>query len=151
MFFTFFKLYNWHQIAQNITYDMTTSSITNSFCDFYFISLYFFLFLFFFFFFFSSFKKCYLKAKLIFNLECYVSNDLRVLHTAHKMKFSIKEFFSKCGLFTFTEEILSEKLSFLPVNPVFHFYTHWKRIIKSNKSKSFHIAGSLSDSKEKVA
>ena len=38
--------------------------------------------------------------------------------TAQKMKFSIKDFFSKCDLFpadlvTFTEEILNEKLRFL--------------------------------------
>ena len=29
---------------------------------------------------------------------------------AEKMKFSIKDFFSKCDLVTFTEEILYEKL-----------------------------------------
>ena len=34
---------------------------------------------------------------------------------AEKMKFSIKDFFSKCDLVTFTEEILNEKLHFRPM------------------------------------
>ena len=42
------------------------------------------------------------------------------MHTAQKMKFSVKDFFSKCDqiripedLVTFTEEILNEKFHFL--------------------------------------
>ena len=34
-------------------------------------------------------------------------------NTAQKMKFSIKDFFSKCDLVTFTEEILNGKSHFL--------------------------------------
>ena len=44
-----------------------------------------------------------------------------VFHTAQKMKFSIKDFFSKCdqsavscGFGQFTEEILMENSSFVP-------------------------------------
>ena len=33
--------------------------------------------------------------------------------TAQKMKFSIKDFFKKCDLVTFTEEILKGKIHFL--------------------------------------
>ena len=36
-----------------------------------------------------------------------------VIYTAQKMKFSVKDFFSKCDLVTFTEEILNGKLHFL--------------------------------------
>ena len=68
-----------------------------------------------------------------------LANGLRLAGkiNAQKMKFSIKDFFSKCDqirrLVTFTEEILNGKLHFLcsepdvPLtnfNPMFHFYNH---------------------------
>ena len=42
-------------------------------------------------------------TKRFINLRC----------TVQKMKFSIKDFFIKCDLVTFTEEILNGKLHFL--------------------------------------
>ena len=54
--------------------------------------------------------QLYLKSQKIefeFNLE------MLLYATAQKMKFSIKDFFSKADLVTFTEEILNAKLHFL--------------------------------------
>ena len=44
----------------------------------------------------------------------FLQAKLRIdLFTAQKMKFSIKDFFSKCDQIIFTEEILNQKLHFL--------------------------------------
>ena len=48
--------------------------------------------------------------------------DLLLNNTAQKMKFSIKDFFSKCQ--EFTEEILDEKL---------HFFVQCKRFATATK------------------
>ena len=69
----------------------------------------------------------WLSLPLLFRLnnmdfkERNFEEKLAALYTAQKMKFSIKDFFSKCvnvtksaaDLVTFTEEILNRKLHFL--------------------------------------
>ena len=57
-----------------------------------------------------------INKKKHFYRRCLYLNCLRIFseHTAQKMKFSIKAFFSKCkDLVTFTGEILDRKLHFL--------------------------------------
>ena len=65
--------------------------------------------------------------------------------TAQKMKFSIKDFFSKCdqlhSLVTFTEEIINRKLHFLCSDGYMEIMTFWgtfpKRLIHFIPSKNF--------------
>ena len=58
-------------------------------------------------------------AELMFQFIVFIKLQRGVAYTAQKMKFSIKDFFSKCDqirrklLVTFTEEILNGKLHFL--------------------------------------
>ena len=77
-------------------------------------------------------------AKLIFReqqdfRETDVFLDYHEILISEKMKFSIKDFFSKCGQFrTFTEEILTGKL---------HFLVQW--LLKENKVKAWIIINLL--------
>ena len=76
------------------------------------------------------------------------SRFLLLCHTAKKMKFSIKDFFSKCDLVTFTEEILNGKLHFLcsvrpPYFSISSFNKTWQTMAW-NKKTFFGIYGCLS-------
>ena len=62
--------------------------------------------------------------------------------TAQKMKFSIKDFLSKCDpeaadLVTFTEEILNEKLIFCAVGNI--LYSRSKKIVDSGHNTCYEI------------
>ena len=67
--------------------------------------------------------RIFLKRHFRFRLRTiinFVARFVFVFHTAQKMKFSIKDFFSKCdqsavscGFGQFTEEILMENSSFV--------------------------------------
>ena len=71
-------------------------------------------------------------AELMFQFIVFIKLQRGVAYTAQKIKFSIKDFFSKCDqirrklLVTFTEEILNGKLHFLFCDmPELGFSMNW--------------------------
>ena len=77
-------------------------------------------------------------SKLIYLLD-YIKISQKFIHTAQKINFSFKDFFSKCDqirrktadMVTFTEEILNGKLHFLCSVRALQTYTmdHFPKII----------------------
>ena len=60
-----------------------------------------------------SFRNSEMKQQFCFHKNKYVCNGKYCVHIAQKMKFSIKDFFSKNPRFTLTVEILNGRLHFL--------------------------------------
>ena len=75
-----------------------------------------------------------LSLSLSLSLSLWRKHFQTIRYTAQKMKFSIKDFFSKCDqiyMTTFTEETFNGKLHFLcSVNLWISIISHWKRGVK---------------------